>query len=218
MAGWYIRRGEQVIGPAGLAKLKELVADGRLLPTDQLAKDPGGPWTEAGQTTLFAPPPGTNVMPPAPRQRSLAPKTKDQPPATKPVQTVMSVPPPVDTEVSSQGEAAPWLGKSLVVALGRGLKTTGGAVAKTTSMWLQRRHELKLAKIKAKGDVAAIRAANQQQAPTLQQPVAGVPAGQSTIINIVNKNTQSSGCAGCLLVTLLLFLAWLFFGHLLTSR
>jgi GYF domain 2 len=40
MAGWYVRRGENVIGPIDQAKLKELAADGRLLPTDQLAKRP----------------------------------------------------------------------------------------------------------------------------------------------------------------------------------
>jgi hypothetical protein len=53
MEFWYIRRGDCIIGPTDLVKLKELAADG-LLPTDQLAKDAGGPWTEASMTAIFA--------------------------------------------------------------------------------------------------------------------------------------------------------------------
>lgn len=56
MAGWYIKRGEKVVGPVDLSKLKELVADRRLHPSDLLAKDLAGPWNEAGRTTLFAVP------------------------------------------------------------------------------------------------------------------------------------------------------------------
>jgi hypothetical protein len=54
MAGWYIRRGEKVVGPVDIPKLKELAAAGRILPTDLMAKDVAGPWKEAGRTTLFA--------------------------------------------------------------------------------------------------------------------------------------------------------------------
>lgn len=54
MSGWYIKRGEKIVGPVDLAKLKELVADGRLHPTDLLATDMAGPWNGAGRSTLFA--------------------------------------------------------------------------------------------------------------------------------------------------------------------
>lgn len=63
MAGWYLRRGEKVIGPIKVDKLKESVAAGKLLPTDQLAKDAAGPWTTAGKTKLFA---VEQIPPPAP--------------------------------------------------------------------------------------------------------------------------------------------------------
>ena len=53
MAGWYVRRGEKVLGPVDLERLKESVAAGKLLPTDQLAKDAAGPWTEAGAHNTF---------------------------------------------------------------------------------------------------------------------------------------------------------------------
>jgi hypothetical protein len=56
MAGWYIRSGEKVVGPATNDKLKQLVAAGRLLPTDELAKEPAGPWTRADRTNLFVKP------------------------------------------------------------------------------------------------------------------------------------------------------------------
>src|SRR5262245_60801023 len=59
MAGWYVRRGEKVIGPVELSQLKEAAASGKVLPTELLAKDAAGPWTQANKTTLFAKPKGT---------------------------------------------------------------------------------------------------------------------------------------------------------------
>ena len=61
MAGWYIRRGEKIVGPVELPKLQELVAAGRVVPTDQIAKEVTGPWKEAGETNLFAKPKQTPV-------------------------------------------------------------------------------------------------------------------------------------------------------------
>lgn len=54
MAGWYIQRGEKIVGPVDLQKLRELVGNGRVLPTDNLSTDITGPWNEAGRTDLFA--------------------------------------------------------------------------------------------------------------------------------------------------------------------
>jgi hypothetical protein len=52
MAGWYVRRGEKVLGPISSTQLKEGYAAGKLLITDEIAKDPGGPWTEVRKTSL----------------------------------------------------------------------------------------------------------------------------------------------------------------------
>src|SRR5262245_22912459 len=73
MAGWYVRRGEKVIGPVDSAKLKELAATGKLLPTDELAKDAAGPWTEARRTSLFS------KRPPELPPGALAPKVEPPP-------------------------------------------------------------------------------------------------------------------------------------------
>ena len=53
MAGWYVRRGEKIIGPVPNENLRESAATGKLLPTDQLAKDAAGPWTDAANTEFF---------------------------------------------------------------------------------------------------------------------------------------------------------------------
>ena len=84
MAGWYVRRGEKVIGPVDLARLRESVAAGKLLPTDQLAKDAAGPWTEARRTRLFAKKP---VEPPRlePTPQALVPKVEYLPVQEQPV-------------------------------------------------------------------------------------------------------------------------------------
>ncbi len=112
MAGWYIRRGDSVIGPADLAKLKELAADGRLLPTDQLAKDAAGPWATAAKTNLFAPRPGTNVMPPArcPQPFALIPRTyRPLRPGRSKISRQMSVRSP--TRPSRASRSSPRLGE-----------------------------------------------------------------------------------------------------------
>jgi hypothetical protein len=54
MAEWYIKRGEKIVGPAELLKLHQLVAAGRLLPTDELSQNATGPWTKASGTKLFS--------------------------------------------------------------------------------------------------------------------------------------------------------------------
>jgi len=56
MAASYIRRGDKIVGPVDVPKLQELVAAGKMLPTDDLAKDRAGPWTKASRTKLFAKP------------------------------------------------------------------------------------------------------------------------------------------------------------------
>jgi hypothetical protein len=81
MAGWYIRRDEKIIGPVEFSKLQELVASGRLLPTDQLAKDIAGPWTAAARTSLFAKPQqaADGVSAPQSPQTTLIPKSAQIP-------------------------------------------------------------------------------------------------------------------------------------------
>lgn len=53
MAGLYVRRGERVAGPFSTDQLRAWVRDGKLVKTDELAKDLAGPWVAAGSTKLF---------------------------------------------------------------------------------------------------------------------------------------------------------------------
>jgi hypothetical protein len=138
MAGWYVRRGDSVIGPADPAKLKELVAAGKLLRTDQLAKDAAGPWTEAGRSVFFAPRPGANIMPPP------LPIARGAIPPAPPVQPEQDQPAGVG-KVATMARTS----KAIVVTVGQSALAAGGAVSRAISTGSQRRHELKLAKIQA---------------------------------------------------------------------
>jgi hypothetical protein len=204
MAGWYIRRGDSVIGPATIAKLKELVADGRLRPTDELATDAGGPWTEAGRTPLFLPQPGANVLPPAPQ--TLIPKS-DNPPALE------TKPNPDQRASIGKIAAAVRTSKTIVVAIGQGALTAGGGLSRAISAWSQRRHELKVAKIQANALAAGQRP---DASPTAHPtgPIAFSPQTfQTTVIKIVNRN-DGCGCSGCgsvLLLSLLAILAYVIY-------
>lgn len=52
MAGWYVRRGEKVLGPISSTQLKEGYAAGKVFGTDEIAKDPSGPWHEVRTTSV----------------------------------------------------------------------------------------------------------------------------------------------------------------------
>src|SRR5436190_10005257 len=130
MAGWYVRRGEKVVGPFPTDKLRELADGGKLLPTDQLARDAAGPWTEARQTKVFA-----KVEPPAPTSLTPSPAMppavlQEQPVPNKGAMVVQSV-------------------KVVFVTIGRSLQSITGVVGRSLSTRAQRRHEIKLAKIQA---------------------------------------------------------------------
>jgi hypothetical protein len=195
-AGYYIRRGDKVIGPADLAKLKEAVAAGTLLPTDQLAKDAAGPWTEAGRTTLFAGKPAV----------SAPVESVTQNPPTKAVATSVGYPvqeqtpqdPPIDDPPASGGKLAAIVHTTIVVfdSIGRGALVAGGTVVRSLSTRAKRRHELKLAKIQAE--------ANHPQA---NGPITfASQMVQSTVVRVVNKHTGGCGCSGCAAVLLLILL------------
>ena len=203
MAGWYVRRGENVIGPIETVKLKELAAAGKLLPTDQLAKDAAGPWTEARRTPLFAeesagPPPGGRViLPPAPPPLPFAPTAERQP-----VEFVQD-------QVAGDSKTAVVVrtGKAIIVTVGQGALAVGGAVSRAISARAQRRHELKLVKIQAQ-------AAAQAQRPP--QPTATAPGApitfapqmiQTTVVKVINRNSGGCGCSGCAMILLLILLA-----------
>lgn len=180
MAGWYLRRGEKVIGPIEVAKLKEGVANGQILPTDQLAKDAAGPWTEASRTQLFAQPPQPLSQPPA---------------VTPPPQTQLTTPPPEpQPPETSKGAVILQSGFAVFKSIGQGTLAAGGAVGRTLSTGAQRRHEIKLAKIQAKVLTDSQRIANQQANPPAvqqqpQQPIVVAPQiVQSTVVHVVNKN------------------------------
>lgn len=137
MAGWYVRRGEKVVGPVELPKLKELAAAGRIVPTDLLAKDVAGPWTKAGKTTLFAKP-SSKPLP--------VPAVPPDPPATTIVRVKQS---PQDADSPNKGLAVLRGGLSAISSIGRGAMATGSTVGRKLSQRSQRKNELRSAKIQA---------------------------------------------------------------------
>jgi hypothetical protein len=199
MAGWYVRRGDKVIGPIEVDQLKESVAAGKLLPTDQLAKDAAGPWTEASKTKLFAaePQPRTAIAPQGERL-PVAVAQQSEPPQNKFAPVVRT-------------------GQVIVSKVAGGTVATWNAIARTLSVRAQRKHEIKLAKIQAKAMAEANRPpaphqpehprpAPQQPPP---QPVTIVPQiVQTTVVKVVNKNTNGGcGCSGCGVLLLIVLLA-----------
>ena len=51
---YYIRRGDQISGPAESDVLVQQAASGELAPADELSQSADGPWTPASQTSPFA--------------------------------------------------------------------------------------------------------------------------------------------------------------------
>jgi len=207
MAGWYVRRGEKVIGPVDLAKLKESAAAGMLLPTDQLAKDVAGPWTEASRTTLFAKKEGEPSPPPpqqAPPQQALT-KVKNAPlaPITEPL--------PVQDQVTFSSRMIMVVRGTNVffAAIGHGILSAAGAVGRSLSTRAQRRHELKLAKIQAQ-------ALADSQRPKTESAVSAAPGAPAVPIIIAPQMTQTTvvkvtrsggcGCSGCGTLVILILL------------
>ncbi len=210
MAGWYIRRDEKIVGPVELSKLQELVADGRLLPTDQLAKEMVGPWKDAGQTTLFASSasdatPLVNTQPPGSSSSSIITTSQNLPATIEE--------PPAGTHKSLQ------VARIVLGGMGRGMLATWGAVSRTLATRAQRKHELKLAKIQAEALAKAQRPPEPQppvRPPAPQQPppppqvviVQPPPVRQTTVVHVMNRNIHADyGCSGCGLILLVLLLA-----------
>ena len=207
MAGWYVRRGEKIIGPIEVDQLKESAAAGKLLPTDLLAKDIAGPWTEAGKTTLFENASQASA-PNAPRPTAIIL------PAEKPPIVVVAEP--------EQQPASPSKGRVIARVithqLAQGTRTFLGAVSSTLATRAQRKHEIKLAKINAQ----AIASANQPSVPQKPQPTAppttprpvviAPQVVQTTVVKIVNHNNHDGcGCTGCLLLLLIAVIAAMVF-------
>jgi hypothetical protein len=212
MAGWYIRRGEKIVGPVELPKLHELVATGRLFPTDQLAKDIAGPWKDAARTTLFAAPQPVPEPAVESSPSSLVPKP-DKVPAVVEVQ-----------EPSGSTTAAKTIihvGQVVFAGIGRGMLASWGAISRSMATRSQRKHEIKLAKIQANALTNSRRqiAPHQRhvETPAKQAPTVFAPQlQQTTVVQVVNKNKQSVyGCSGCgsiLLLITLCILALIGFG------
>jgi hypothetical protein len=187
MSAWYVRRGEKVIGPFESDKLQEFAASGKLLPTDLMAKDAGGPWKPASQSKLFAKQPDSI---PSPVPTSIAPAQERLPAETKP---------PRESKVVI-------IGRGILISIttiGRGISAAGGALGRSLSASARRRHELKLAKIQAK----AITDSQRIQQPTATGPITFAPQiVQTTVVKVINKNSGGCGCSGCGTLLLLIIL------------
>ena len=80
-ASWFVRGGGKVYGPLDSAKLKQLVAEGKINETTEVAQNQAGPWYPAGKVRgLFETAPVTPASAPAP-QTYAAPQPYIPPPA-----------------------------------------------------------------------------------------------------------------------------------------
>ena len=197
MAKWYVRRGEKVIGPVEIANLREAAAAGTLLPTDQLSNDAGGPWTQAGNTTLFA---KQSAQPPRPEPAGghLVPKVEH--PLTQ------DAPPDGDDDQIIIFRAM----KVFVVKVGHGAVAAGGTVARFLSTRAQRRRELKVAEQQRQHELELARIHADSQRPQAAVgptgPVILAPQMvQNTVVKVV-QNSGGCGCSGCAWAILLLLI------------
>ena len=81
MKCWFVRGGGKVYGPLDSSKLNQLVSDGKINQTTEVAQNQNGPWVPAGKVTgLFkaapatpahAPKPQAYAAPQAPMRRTL---------------------------------------------------------------------------------------------------------------------------------------------------
>jgi hypothetical protein len=94
-ASWFVRGGGKVYGPLEPAKLKQLVAEGKINEATEVAQNYGGPWYPAAKVKgLFAPAAAvpeavpSNASPP----RSVATPAPRTPPVTSPAGSTASPP------------------------------------------------------------------------------------------------------------------------------
>lgn len=184
MAGWYVRRGEKVLGPVEIAKLKEIVAAGRILPTDFLAKDAAGPWKEASGTTLFA----------------NEPAEKAEPPPTALVPTLEGD--VVDSGQAHLGRSALRVSRAFFATLGRGGVATWSTVSRSLTTRAQRRHELNLAKMQAVPPIV------------YRAPAPQIIQNTVVHVNQKSGGCGCSGCATLILVLIIAAIALVIVGSL----
>lgn len=94
-ASWFVRGGGKVYGPLDSAKLRQLVADGKIDQTTEVAQSQAGPWVPAGKVK------GLFIQPPIP-----SPSAKPTP-AAIPVPPVKDPPPAVAVPATPAAEAQP---------------------------------------------------------------------------------------------------------------
>jgi membrane protein YdbS with pleckstrin-like domain len=75
-SSWFVRGNGKVYGPLDSAKLKQLVADGKIDQTTEVAQQQNGPWVPAGRVK------GLFVQPPIPADPAPAPRATKAPAAT----------------------------------------------------------------------------------------------------------------------------------------
>lgn len=201
MAGWYVRRGEKVVGPVEVSRLKELAAEGKLVPTDQLAKDAAGPWTAASSTSLFREEPIPGLQGPQVQPESAHQIT---PAAGSPAVEQLPIPHSPSTE-STAGKVIR-KGLTTLTNVGRGALYTGGAASRWFAVRSKRRHEIKLAKIHAQGLVDSQRLQTTAQASARAAVTTSPQLVQTTVVKVVNRNNGGCGCSGCGLILLLIVL------------
>lgn len=178
MAGFYVRRGEKVVGPFKASDLRSFLAAGKISAEDQIAKDPAGPWHLIAKTNIAEKPPAqvpAVIRSPAVGEIATIPQTVEQPRKSLPVRVVTSV-------------------RTGVLAVYR-------STAQTLAVKSQRRHELKLARIQAETEKARIAATIAAESPPAAPSV-------TTIVNVRNVNNSGGcGCFSAFLLLVIIGIA-----------
>lgn len=217
--GYYVRRGAKVIGPFDATKLRELIARGQVVETDEFSQSAEGPWITGRQAPKLFPSAKPAALQPAPQvAQPPAVIEEPEPKSAGPVFVMLRV-----------GKQAAVGALRVSDKLGRAVMVATGAMAAAIRVSSQRRHEIKLAKIQAKADVdkhkAQVEASRPQPVYREPAPQPAAPHGQTIVFApIMQQQTvvetifatperkRGCGCSGCLLIVLLAFIAMMIIG------
>ncbi len=189
--GYYVRRGEKIVGPVPTDKLKELAATGKVIATDELSQKPEGPWTPCGKVKgLFSSQESTAIVPIV--ERAQPPAVIDEPEPTwieEPVTAIL--------RVGGKGARS---GLGFVAATSRAVGSASRSVVRVFGAGLQQRHERKLAELSTRQAEAEARAKMIREEIAVPAP-AGV--SQTVVVQVTQNNAGGAGCSNAAALAIL---------------
>ena len=214
MAGYYVRRGEKVIGPIDKPQLKRARRDRQVATDRPFGREPLWAVARGKQNEVVC-------------AGLAASKRASVPAVARPPQPLAVPQPAAQQQTESEGPifTIVRVGKTVFATVGRGMLVASGAVGRAIAKSAERRHEIKLAKIKAQSDRYIAEAQRPQAQSASTPPVPAAPAApitfapqmvQTTVVNITNRTATRTGCGGCgcLLLILLAVIVFVILSNL----